>query len=192
MNHGHKFEASGDWLRKLDGEKRRKAIPPEKIVEQLGLRRTDEVADLGAGVGYLAFPIAARAKSVVCIDIQDKMLEVLSDRIRDRGIRNMMPVRGDIQEPPLTDGSVDHLMAAFVFHEVDDPRLFVFECSRILRPGGTLTIVDFQKHAPIDFGPPEEERMAPEKVVRTCSTLFAERSRFEDPVYYSISFSKNG
>jgi len=192
MSPGHKFKASGDWLERLDGKRRRSVIPPETIVDHLAITRTDEAADLGAGVGYFAFPMAARAKNVVCVDMQDKMLEVLSQRIRERKVRNMLPLKGNIQELPMADASLDHLFGAFVFHEVDDPRVFLYECSRVLRSDGTLTIVDFQKHAPIDFGPPEEIRMTPERVVRSCSTQFVERSRFEDPVYYQISFSKKG
>jgi ubiquinone/menaquinone biosynthesis C-methylase UbiE len=192
MTHGHRFEASGDWLERLDGRERRRAIPPEKIVNHLGLRRTDEVADLGAGIGFFAFPMAARAKRVLCVDIERKMLDVLSQRMRRRKVGNMLPLLGNIQEPPIVDSSVDHVLGAFVFHEVDDPRIFLYECNRIMRPAGTLTIVDFQKHAPIEFGPPEEIRKTPEQVARACATQFAERSRFEDEVYYQISFSKKG
>jgi ubiquinone/menaquinone biosynthesis C-methylase UbiE len=192
MTPGHRFEASGDWLERLDGKRRRKVIPPEKVVDHMRLRRTDEVADLGAGVGVFAFPMAARAKSVLCVDIEQKMLDVLSERIRKRRIRNMFPLLGDIQEPPIVDCSVDHVLGAFVFHEVDYPRIFLYECNRVLRPTGTLTLVDFQKHAPIEFGPPEEIRKTPEQVVRSCATQFEERSRFEDDVYYQISFSKRG
>jgi len=162
------------------------------IVDRLGLRRSDAVADLGAGVGFFAFPMASRAESVLCVDIEKKMLDVLSERIRKRKVRNMLPLLGDIQEPPIVDASVDHVLGAFVFHEVDDPRIFLYECNRILRPAGALTIVDFQKHAPIEFGPPEEVRRTPEQVVRACATQFAELSRFENEVYYQISFSKKG
>ncbi len=192
MTHGHRFDASGDWLERLDGKERRRAIPPEKIVDHLRLRRTDEVADLGSGIGFFAFPMAARAKSVVCVDIEKKMLDELSRRMMKRKVRNILPLMGDIQEPPIVDASVDHVLGAFVFHEVEDPRIFLYECNRVLRPDGLLTIVDFQKHAPIEFGPPEEIRKTPEQVVRACSTQFAEQSRFEDMVYYQISFSKKG
>jgi len=167
-------------------------MPPEKIVKNLNLRSTDEVADLGAGIGFFAFPMARKAKTVLCVDIEKKMLDVISERMRKKRITNMLPLLGNIQEPPIVDASVDHVLGAFVFHEVDDSRIFVYECNRILKPTGTLTIVDFQKHAPIEFGPPEEIRKSSEQVVRACSTQFEERSRFEDEVYYQISFSKKG
>ena len=192
MPHGHKFEASGDWLERLEGKQRRAAIPPETIVKNLKLQRSDDVADLGAGIGFFAFPMAERAKNVLCVDIEKKMLDVIAERMRKKRITNMLPLMGNIQEPPIVDASVDHVLGAFVFHEVEDPRIFLYECNRILKPTGTLTIVDFQKHAPIEFGPPEEIRKTPEQVARACATQFAERSRFEDPVYYQISFSKKG
>ncbi len=158
----------------------------------MNLERTDQVADLGAGIGYFAFPMAARAQSVLCVDIERMMLRVLSDRMRKKRIRNMLPLLGDIQEPPILDASVDHVLGAFVFHEVEDPRIFLYECNRILRPAGTLTIVDFQKHAPIEFGPPEKIRKTPDQVARACATQFIERSRILDDVYYEMSFSKKG
>jgi ubiquinone/menaquinone biosynthesis C-methylase UbiE len=192
MSSGHKFEASGDWLERLEGKRRRSAMPPEKIVKNLNLRSTDEVADLGAGIGFFAFPMAAKAKTVLCVDIEKKMLDVISERMRKKRITNMLPLLGNIQEPPIVDASVDHVLGAFVFHEVADPRIFLYECNRILKPTGILTIVDFQKHAPIEFGPPEEIRKTAEQVVNACATQFVERSRFEDEVYYQISFSKKG
>ena len=192
MTPGHRFETTGDWLERLDGEERRRVIPPERIVGQMGLKRTDEVADLGAGIGFFAFPMASRSKSVLCVDIEKKMLDVLADRIRKRSVKNMLPLLGDVQEPPIVNASVDRVLGAFIFHEVEDPRIFLYECNRILRPGGTLTIVDFQKHAPVEFGPPEEVRKTAEQVARSCATQFEERSRVEDEVYYQISFSKKG
>lgn len=192
MTPGHRFEASDDWLQRLDGERRRRAIPPENVVEQMGLRGTEEVVDLGAGVGFFAFPMADRAKSVLCVDIEKKMLEVLRERIRERKVANMAALLGNIQEPPICDASADRILAAFVYHEVDDARTFLYECNRVLRPTGLLTIVDFQKHAPIEFGPPEEIRRTPEHVARSCATQFVEHSRFETEVYYQMSFAKRG
>ncbi len=192
MSAGHRFRPEGDWLERLDGDERRRAIPPQKIVDRMTLQGTDSVVDLGSGVGFFAFPMAAKAGSVICIDMEKQMLKVLADRIRKKRMNNMVALRGNIQEPPIADASVDHVLAAFVYHEVDDPRIFLYECDRVMRSTGSLTIVDFQKHAPVEFGPPEEIRVTPEHIVRACSTQFAERARFEDEVYYQITFSKKG
>lgn len=192
MSPEHRFKASGDWLQRLDGDERRRAIPPLKVVRKMNLHKTDRVADLGSGIGFFAFPMAARAESVVCVDIEKKMLEVLAERIRKRRVRNMLTLRGNIQEPPIADASVDHVLAAFVYHEVEDPRILVYECGRIVKPAGRLTIVDFQKHAPVEMGPPESVRVTADHIVRACSTQFVEHDRFESDVYYQISFSKKG
>lgn len=42
---------------------------------------------------------------------------------------------------PWSDGQVHHILARHVFEHVNDPVLFMAECWRVLRPGGTLDIV---------------------------------------------------
>jgi ubiquinone/menaquinone biosynthesis C-methylase UbiE len=186
----HKFEASGEFLEHLDGDERRKSIPPEDIVERMGLSMNDSVLDLGAGVGYFALPISKKSKDVVAVDSEPKMLSILSQRTRSSGVMNMHLVGGDIIVLPLADGSVDHVLAAFVYHEVSDQSKLLEESARVLRPSGKLTVVDFQKRFSGE-GPPIWVKKSPGHVVRTSSPWFSPFNSFETDVYYQLCFIKS-
>ena len=186
----HRFSAEGDFINRLDGPERRKLIPKEDIVARLGIKKRDTVIDLGAGIGYFSIPLAKNAGSVLALDLEPRMLAVLSERIRSMKMSNIHMVRADMTSLPVADGSVDHVFAAFVYHEVPRPTRLLEEIRRALRAGGILTIIDFQKwETPI--GPPVSERKTPEQVERAASRLLIELSRHETEAYYQLTFAKS-
>jgi ubiquinone/menaquinone biosynthesis C-methylase UbiE len=182
----HRFSAEGDFIEHLEGSERRDSIPIEKVLPRLGLGRDDVVADLGAGVGYFTFPVAREVRDVIAIDIEPKMLGVLSERIRKQRVPNVRLLLAEITDLPIADGTIDHVLAAFVYHEVSSQENLVRECARILRPGGHLTVIDFQKRR-TSFGPPLRERKSPEHVLRTAKPFFRSQARVDAEVYYQLN-----
>ncbi|MCU0852809.1 MAG: class I SAM-dependent methyltransferase [Thermoplasmata archaeon] len=164
-------------------------MPKDDVVKFLGLKGTDSLLDLGAGIGYFSIPASKHAGIVVAIDMEPKMLEVLADRIAEDRIANIDLARGDIGALPVADGSFDHIFAAFVYHEVPSAAVFVRECARTLRLGGHLTVVEFQKRE-TPIGPPVEERKTPRDVLRATAKKFKETSRIETDVYYALKLRK--
>lgn len=184
-NKAHKFEASEGFVKHL--EARRKSIPPEDIVGRMALSGAETVVDLGAGIGYFSVPLASMAGELVAIDSEPKMLSILSERAHPSGPGSISLVLGDIVALPLADGSVDHVFAAFVYHEVADQSELMSEAARVLRPMGRLTVVDFQKRMSGD-GPPIWVKKKPEHVERSASPWFKATTRFETHVYYQLGF----
>lgn len=187
---GHRFSAEGDFVQRLEGRERRELVPQDGIVSRMALTRGQTVLDLGSGTGYFTLPIADRAGEVVALDMEPKMLRVLSQRVRECGIGNIHQLLGDMMSLPLADESVDRVFAAFVYHEADSQKALVDQCQRVLRRGGRLTIVDFQKRE-TPIGPPVSERKSPAHVTRTCSKGFKAVGRHETKVYYQLEFEKS-
>jgi len=185
----HRFSAEGDFIERLEGSERRESIPIESVLPRLGLGRDDVAADLGAGIGYFTFPVAREVREVIAIDMEPKMLEILSKRSREREVDNVRVLRGEITELPLVDSSVDHVLAAFIYHEVDSQERLVGECARVLRRHGSLTVIDFQKRD-TPFGPPVKERKTPKEVLRTSRKWFTLVSRFETEIFYLLLLSR--
>ena len=184
-----RFSASGDFIERLEGRERREAIPRDDIIPRLGLSRIDIVVDLGSGIGYFTFAMAETASEIVAIDIEPKMLEVLSSRIETNRTANVSPVRGEMTDLPLADSSADFVLAAFVFHEVSDHSGLLMECARVLKASGHLVVIDFQKHdTPI--GPPVSERKTPEHVLKKAKPWFRLDSRYETDVFYLLRLAK--
>jgi ubiquinone/menaquinone biosynthesis C-methylase UbiE len=124
------------------------------------------------------------------MDIEPRMHEMMSSRMLDEKINNIELVRAEITRIPISDFAIDHVLAAFVYHEVDDRRLLMAEASRILRAGGGLTLVDFQKRE-TSIGPPVSERRTPKDVLGSAPKNLNLVGRFESETYYQLEFLKS-
>ena len=189
MRHSHRFHAEGDFIERLEGSERRALIPREDILPRMGLKRNDILIDLGSGIGYFSIPISQVVKQVIAVDLEPKMHEILKDRVTKRSIRNIDTVKAEITRLPVAESAVDHVLAAFVYHEVDSPLKLMAEGSRVLRPGGTLTVIDFQKRD-TSIGPPVAERKTPEQVLKSAPKSLAPSERYETETYYQLEFGK--
>lgn len=185
----HRFEASEGFEEHLEGEHRREMIPVESVLPRMSLRKDDVAVDLGAGTGYFTLPISEVCASVIAVDIEPKMLSALRSRLTERARGNVWLVRGEITSLPIASGSVEHVLAAFVYHEVDSQERLIRECHRVLRPSGTLTVIDFQKRFAGD-GPPYWVRKRPEHVLSAGKGLFALADRFDSKAYYQLRLTK--
>jgi ArsR family transcriptional regulator len=112
----------------------------------LALAPRQVYADLGAGEGLISQLLAARAKRVIAVDHSPRMVEVGRDLAKRSGLKNLEYRLGDMENPPIRPGSVDvAILSQALHHAVHPPR--VLEAAwKILRPGGTLLILDLVEH----------------------------------------------
>lgn len=104
------------------------------------------VADLGAGEGDLSQLLARRCKHVIAIDMSAKMVAFGKQQARAMGLKNLEYRQGDIEDPPIDAASVDIAMLSQALHHAANPETVLRACHRILRPGGTLLILDLKQH----------------------------------------------
>ena len=97
------------------------------------------VADLGAGTGHLALPLAARGLSVTALEPAREMLSALQERLT-RGL-DVTAVHGCAEATGLPAASFDLLLFADAVHWVD-AELAGREAARLLAPAGTLAVVE--------------------------------------------------
>jgi len=123
-------------------------------------------ADIGAGTGYFAFPVAERVApdgKVYALDVEPATIEELRRRAHTRGVTNVAPLLSKEQRIPLPNEGVDDAWSVNTFHEFEAPLAILYEVSRILRRGGKVFLVDWK---PIEtpMGPPLEERVPVERI----------------------------
>lgn len=126
----------------LDRRWRRQAI------DVLDLTGRETVLDLCTGTADLALAAVSgerRAKRVVGIDFSAAMLEIGKSKIG--GVEApggpIDLIRGDAMRIPLRDESVDATTIGFGIRNVEEPALACRDIARVLRPGGTLVILEF-------------------------------------------------
>jgi ArsR family transcriptional regulator len=107
----------------------------------------DTVADLGAGEGTLAQLLAQRARKVIAVDHSPKMVEFGTRLAKDHGLPNLEYRLGDIEEIPIEDRAVDLVIFSQALHHATHPPKALEEARRIVKPGGTLVILDLLQHS---------------------------------------------
>lgn len=124
---------------------------PNTIVPQLHIPLGASVADLGAGTGVYSFllsKVVGPEGKVYACDVQKDMLTRLENEIKDRHITNIQTVLSNIeahQGTKLRDQSIDWVIVANVLFQIEDRDGFIKEISRILKPGGTVFLVDWSE-----------------------------------------------
>jgi ubiquinone/menaquinone biosynthesis C-methylase UbiE len=104
------------------------------------------IADLGAGEGTFSQLLAKRARKVIAVDNSEKMVEYGRDLARKHGVKNLEYRKGDLEDVPLRDGTVDLAFFSQALHHAAHPGRAVAEAWRILKPGGRIVVLDLLRH----------------------------------------------
>lgn len=114
-----------------------------------GVRTGHKVLDLAGGTGDLTAKfsrIVGETGQVVLADINDAMLKVGREKLRDKGIvGNVEYVQANAEELPFPDNSFDIITIAFGLRNVTDKDKALASMYRVLKPGGRLLVLEFSK-----------------------------------------------
>ena len=138
------FESvAGDWerIRKSYFDDRVTSLAIEKL-----LPRNLTLADIGCGTGSLTFELARFARKVIGVDLAGEMLRRARGIAKERALENIEFRQGDLLKLPLEPHSVDAAFCVMVLHFVADPARAIAGLCRIVRPGGTVILVDLVEH----------------------------------------------
>jgi ubiquinone/menaquinone biosynthesis C-methylase UbiE len=139
---------AADWLERPEREEEEKT---ELLVNSLPLRSGEVVADIGAGTGYFARRLSKRVGatgSVLAVDIQPEMLDLLTNKMAEAKITNVKPVLGAIDDPKLPTNAVDLVLMVDVYHEFSHPFEMMQNICKSLKPGGRVAFVEFRGEDP--------------------------------------------
>jgi ubiquinone/menaquinone biosynthesis C-methylase UbiE len=135
-------EVAGQWDQLRSGyfsEAVRKAA-----IEKAYLRSDMDVADVGAGTGFLSAGLAPLVRQVYALDGSAAMLEVARQNLKN--FDNIVFQEAEGLALPLPDASLDAVFANMYLHHCQDPLAAIAEMTRLLRPGGRLVITDLDVH----------------------------------------------
>ncbi len=122
---------------------------PHENVLQLGLREGMKVGDFGAGSGHYtraAAAVVGYSGKVYAIDVQEDVLKHLKLNAQAHHQSVINTVWGDIEKPGgthLRDASLDAVILANTFFQVENRFGLLKEMQRVLKPGGKLMVVDW-------------------------------------------------
>lgn len=114
-----------------------------------GVRPGQKVLDLAGGTGDLTALFSRRVGptgQVVLADINESMLNVGKDKLRDLGlVNNISYVQANAEALPFADNSFDIITIAFGLRNVTDKDAALRSMFRVLKPGGRLLVLEFSK-----------------------------------------------
>ena len=173
-------------------------INPFKLLERVGIREGQRVADLGCGsLGHFVFPAAQLVGpkgTVFAVDIQRSVLDQIEHASKDDQYWNVTTIWSDIdvyRATRIDEGSLDlTLLVNNLFLSKNRPQL-VREMARLARPGSRVIVVEWKVTAS-PIGPPVANRLDKDEAreIVECPQLKFFDEFEAGPYHYGLIFTR--
>ena len=120
---------------------------PEELLDLLGIKEGDVVADIGAGAGFFSLRAAervGRTGEVLAVDVQPEMIAGLKMMMKRFGHENIVPILGNVDDPKLPADSVDHVLIIIAYHEFSHPVEMMLKVRKAMKQDGQMLIVEYK------------------------------------------------
>jgi SAM-dependent methyltransferase len=152
MSHNNKLHVCPWWIGYFLLIPWRRFIHDSKLILSPYVREGMIVLEVGPGMGYFSLTLAQLVGPhgrVICVDVQEKMLEKLKKRAQKTGMLDRITaVRASEQSLHLQEfeEKIDFAFAFAVVHEVPDQLKLFEEIHRAMRPGALLLLSEPRGH----------------------------------------------
>lgn len=172
-------------------------VDPQAVFGELRLKADSVLLDLACGSGRYALAAAEfiePAGAIHAFDLWEEGIALLRESARARGLSQIRAEVADVSgRLPLPDGNIDVALMATVLHDLVEEGVetgALREAARVLRPGGRLAVLEFEK-VESHPGPPAAVRLSPGEVEALVAPFGFRREgiiRVGDPLYL-LSFA---
>jgi SAM-dependent methyltransferase len=138
----------GPLVAQLESESREIYAHREQLAALVGVKPGMEVADVGAGSGFMTEIFARQAGPegrVFALDINPALVGHITRRAREAGLNNIRPMVAPEDGTGLRQKSVDLAFVCDTYHHFEYPRGSLRSIRRTLRNRGTLIVVDLRR-----------------------------------------------
>lgn len=161
----HSFKDAQKWSKAFDDPARDQWQKPEFVIENLDLKKSKCVADIGAGTGYFSTRIARqlpKTSTVFAVDIEPDMIAHLKVRAQNEGLNNHKELLST-EEFPQIPTDCDLVLLVDTYHHISNRSAYFKSGLLHLNKRGRVAIVDFTMESPM--GPKKEHRLPKNQVV---------------------------
>jgi ubiquinone/menaquinone biosynthesis C-methylase UbiE len=171
----------------LDSKQRETLIPPEALICQMPIQKDHTLLDVGAGSGFFTIPMAERTSSkVYALDSDRRMLSVIEEKAKEKGLHNIELIQDYLEDLSLQNNSIDFTMASLILHEVGSLSKALTKVYEVLKTGGHLLCLEYEKDEKIIEGPPMSIRIGSDELERALESIgfkVAKKAKINDAIY---------
>ena len=135
-----------EWIKALEAPHRVAGLKVDDVVGRLQLKPGNVVADLGAGSGIFAVPLARAVGpggKVYAVEIDADFFPYIERKAKEQNVTNVRTVLGKPADPTLPATDVDVALLHDVLHHVEDKSGYLRQVVRYLTPAGRVAVVEF-------------------------------------------------
>lgn len=140
-----------EWVTTLEGPQRVAAQKIDEVLARLALKPGMVVADIGAGSGLFARPLAkavAPGGKVYAVDIDQALLDHINRTAREGGIGNIQTVLGEFDDPKIPARNVDLAFINDVLHHIEHRATYLKALGTYIKPGGRIALIEMDNTDP--------------------------------------------
>ncbi len=126
---------------------------PNQIIEAIGLKSGQVIADIGSGGGYFTLrfaEIVGEEGKVYAVDTDEKLLEFVDNNAKQKGLNNIVMVLAK-DKLELPKGGLDFVFMRNVTHHISNRVSYFKELKKFLKSSGKVIIIEYKKAKPFTF-----------------------------------------
>jgi ubiquinone/menaquinone biosynthesis C-methylase UbiE len=136
---------AAEWTKTLESPERIASLKIDEVIARLNLKPSDVVADLGAGTGLFAIPLAkaVSAGRIYAVELDEGFLAQIRGKAKTGNVTNVVPVLGKFTDPALPGRDVDVAFFHDVLHHVENRSAYLKSVAGYVKPGGRIVVIEF-------------------------------------------------
>ncbi len=140
-----------EQIERLERPERTANLRIEEILSRVKPKPGDVIADIGAGTGTFARPLAravAPGGKLLAVEINQELLDYIDDRSKEEKIDNIQTVFGEFDDPKLPTRQVDLAFIHSVLHHIEHRAVYLKNLATYMKPTGRIVIIDSDQEQP--------------------------------------------
>ncbi|MEN8777502.1 MAG: class I SAM-dependent methyltransferase [Polaribacter sp.] len=132
-----------NWLERSSREKEENTTA---LIQNMNIKTTDNIADIGAGSGYHVFKMAPlNTKGIMyAVDIQPEMLNAILKNPKFEKHTNIELIQGDEKSVNLPENTFDKILMVDVYHEFNYPKEIILSIKKALKDTGKIYLIEYR------------------------------------------------
>lgn len=178
----------------LDSEQRENIIPPEVLLRDMPIKQDHIILDVGAGTGFFTIPMAERTSNeVYAMDLDLRMLNVIKSKAMEKNLKNIKLIHESLESWSLKNEIIDFVMASLILHEISSLKESLTKIFEVMKVGGHLLCLEYEKDESILEGPPMDIRIQSKDLEKTLVSIgfnIVKNTKINNAIYTVLAEKK--